>query len=156
MPEPLELAFESFGARAESSAEISIVLLVHVLGVFVLQLIAVVKVNDCGPVPAGGAIPGVMLMVKRHVVFEGTMTPLSARRIAKLPFAPVPGVVAAEANGRSLRSEPAAVQRGRCAACGDELRGDAAAGPGESVDGAHDRARHGGEAALRRRRQRGN
>jgi hypothetical protein len=69
------------------------VLLVHVDGVLVPQLIAVVKVNDCGPVPCGGAIPGVMLTVNCQVVFPGTITPESARRIAKLPDAPVPGVV---------------------------------------------------------------
>ena len=86
-------AFESAGADALRSVEISIWLLVQVAGVFVLQLMAVVTLKDCGPVPAGGAIPGVMLMVKRHVVFEGLMTPLSARRIAKLPGAPVPGDV---------------------------------------------------------------
>jgi hypothetical protein len=90
LPPPL---FERRGASAESSAEISIVLLTQVLGVFVLQLIALVNVKDCGPVPAGGAIPGVILMVNFHVVFDGLMTPLSARRIAKLPGAPVPGDV---------------------------------------------------------------
>src|ERR1700674_3868986 len=81
------------GARAESCAEILMVLLVHVEGVLVLQLMAVVKLNDCGPVPAGGAIPGVRLTVNCHLGFDGLITPLSARRIAKLPGAPVPGVV---------------------------------------------------------------
>ncbi len=71
----------------------SIWLLVQVAGVLVPQLIAVVTVKLCGPVPAGGAIPGVMLIVNCHVVFDGLITPLSARRIAKLPGAPVPEVV---------------------------------------------------------------
>src|SRR5271154_3960641 len=75
MPE-LEL-FESAGAAAESCAEILIALAVQVEGVFVLQLIAVVNEKDCGPVPAGGAIPGVMLTVNFHVVFDGKITPPS-------------------------------------------------------------------------------
>src|SRR5271156_57294 len=83
-PDPA-LAFESFGASAESCEEILIVLLVQVLGVFVLQLIAVVYVKLCGPVPPGGAIPGAMLTVNCQVVFDGTITPESARRIEKLP-----------------------------------------------------------------------
>src|SRR5208282_639723 len=90
---PVLPLFESARADAESSVEISIALAVQVAGVLVLQLIAVVTVKLCGPVPAGGAIPGVIFTVKRHVVFEGTMTPLSARRIVKLPGAPVPGDV---------------------------------------------------------------
>ena len=87
------MPFASAGADAESSVEISIALAVQVAGVLVLQLIAVVTLKLCGPLPCGGAIPGVMLIVKRHVVFEGLMTPLSARRIAKLPGAPLPGDV---------------------------------------------------------------
>jgi hypothetical protein len=82
---PPVAAFESFGASAESCALMLMELAVQVLGVFVLQLIAVVYVKLCAPVPAGGAIPGAMLTVNCHVVVPGTITPLSARRIEKLP-----------------------------------------------------------------------
>src|SRR5271157_3356963 len=126
MPVPLP-ALESFGASAESCVEISIALAVQVAGVFVLQLIAVVNVKDCGPVPAGGAIPGDIVTVNFHVVFDGTITPLSAWRIVKLPFAPVPG--------------------------GDKLRGDRAARPYQPI-GACDRAANGSEAALAARGKR--
>src|SRR5271155_2402009 len=82
---PPAALFESFGASAESCAEILSVFAVQVLGVFVLQLIAVVNVKLCAPVPAGGAMPGAMLTVNCQVVFDGTITPESARRIEKLP-----------------------------------------------------------------------
>src|SRR6266850_7845086 len=70
----------------------SIWLPVQVEGVFVAQTITVVRLNVCGPVPSGGTAP-VVFTVNRQVVFEGEITPESARRMAKLPEAPDPGAV---------------------------------------------------------------
>jgi hypothetical protein len=82
----------SWPALAFSVAPIFIELLVHVAGVLVPQLIAVVTVKLTEPSPIGGGTPGEMFTVKVHCVPEGKITPLSPRRKEKLPLAPVPGM----------------------------------------------------------------
>ena len=60
----------------------------HVAGMLALQLIALVTVYVCGPLPSGASTPGAMLTVNCHVVPLGRITPLSASRMVNVPPGP--------------------------------------------------------------------
>jgi hypothetical protein len=82
-PDPLTNARGGTGTRA---AVIFIAFPAHAAGVLVPQLIAVVTVNVCGPLPIGARTPGEIETINRHVVLDGRITPLSPRRIVKVPL----------------------------------------------------------------------
>jgi hypothetical protein len=85
-----------------SAAVIVMAFEVHVAGVFVPQLIAVVTLNDCGPLPSGGSTPGAIDVVNCHVPHGDVghaITPLSPSRIVKEPVGPSKPDAVVDVNG---------------------------------------------------------